>query len=208
MASSVLIVGKSLRENAKEAETSVHSKGDRSAIAIEADVFRNAGKMSDDFFSQTPKGSSRKLVDFYSLRAYPGAPPSIPHTVAKPHTIGNNVCLQCHESGGYVPKFKAFAPVTPHPEFASCLQCHSVNTTNSTFVNSDWKVPAPPSINQEALSGGPPPIPHALQLRGNCLACHSGPGAVEELRFTHAERTNCLQCHALNSSVSPWQRAQ
>ena len=38
-------------------------------------------------------------------------------------------------------------------------------------------------------------IPHDLQLRGNCLACHAGPAAVEEIRTAHPERTNCRQCH-------------
>jgi cytochrome c-type protein NapB len=32
-------------------------------------------------------------------------------------------------------------------------------------------------------------------MRENCIACHTGPGAVVELRVEHASRGNCRQCH-------------
>jgi cytochrome c-type protein NapB len=41
----------------------------------------------------------------------------------------------------------------------------------------------------------PPPIPHDLQFRENCLACHGGPAAVAAIRTSHPERVNCRQCH-------------
>jgi hypothetical protein len=47
------------------------------------------------------------------------------------------------------------------------------------------------------MPGSPPPIPHALQMRENCRACHAGPGAVSGLRTTHPERVTCRQCHGL-----------
>ena len=31
----------------------------------------------------------------------------------------------------------------------------------------------------------------------DCLARHAGPSARQEIRCTHPDRTNCLQCHAL-----------
>ena len=37
--------------------------------------------------------------------------------------------------------------------------------------------------------------PHDLFFRGNCLACHSGPSAVAEIRTAHPERADCRQCH-------------
>jgi cytochrome c-type protein NapB len=49
------------------------------------------------------------------------------------------------------------------------------------------------------MPASPPPIPHALQMRENCRACHAGPGAVAELRTTHPERVTCRQCHALGA---------
>jgi cytochrome c-type protein NapB len=42
-----------------------------------------------------------------------------------------------------------------------------------------------------------PPINHDLFFRGNCLACHSGPSAVAEIRTTHPERADCRECHVL-----------
>ncbi len=45
------------------------------------------------------------------------------------------------------------------------------------------------------MDGSPLWIPHDLQLRGNCLACHGGPAAVAEIRTAHPERANCRQCH-------------
>ena len=32
-------------------------------------------------------------------------------------------------------------------------------------------------------------------VRANCVACHSGPAAREEIRTTHPERVRCNQCH-------------
>ena len=46
-------------------------------------------------------------------RAWPGAPPTMPH----PSAMRDN-CLSCHGTGG------AVGLRTPHPERTSCLQCH------------------------------------------------------------------------------------
>jgi hypothetical protein len=32
-------------------------------------------------------------------------------------------------------------------------------------------------------------------MRENCIACHDGPGAREEVRTNHPERWRCRQCH-------------
>ena len=54
----------------------------------------------------------------------------------------------------------------------------------------------------------PPAIPHDLQLRGNCLACHSGPAAVAQIRVAHPERADCRQCHvAAGPDVDGFTRA-
>ena len=47
----------------------------------------------------------------------------------------------------------------------------------------------------------PPPIPHGLQLRENCLSCHSGSGAPKDIATTHPERVNCMQCHVANAAL-------
>ena len=109
--------------------------------------------------------------------------------------IGGKTCLQCHENGGYAEQFKAFAPVTPHPELLNCRQCHVPKTTEGLFVNSNFTKIAPPLLGQSAMTGSPPVIPHTLQLRENCLACHAGPAAPTAIKVSHPERVNCRQCH-------------
>lgn len=48
-------------------------------------------------------------------RAYPGAPPLVPHDVE----ARKGVCLACHETG------VGGAPIVPHPTRNHfCLQCH------------------------------------------------------------------------------------
>ncbi len=129
-------------------------------------------------------------------------------------------CNICHLRGGYVARFGAYAPVTPHPEYSSCLQCHVGNDTvvgtplptqasedscrqchvdpdaaAPTFVEHDWIAAQWPERGRRAMEGSPLWIPHGRHLRSNCLACHSGPGALSEIRTDHPERVNCLQCH-------------
>jgi cytochrome c-type protein NapB len=49
----------------------------------------------------------------HGTRAYPGAPPTLPHPVN-----GRETCLGCHGLNGGSPLR------TPHPDRANCLQCH------------------------------------------------------------------------------------
>ncbi len=110
--------------------------------------------------------------------------------------MGGNTCLQCHQNGGFVEKFNAYAPVTPHPEMINCRQCHVAQNTASLFRGTAFiKVPAPEVGINNALPGSPPVIPHHIQMRENCLSCHAGPSAPKEIRVTHPERINCKQCH-------------
>lgn len=132
---------------------------------------------------------NRTLAVFHSRRAFPGAPPVIPHDL-----VGGS-CLGCHKDGGYTPQFKAYTPVTPHPQYANCQQCHVEQTKSPLFVSTQFQRTAPPEIDNQYLPGAPPPIPHTLQLRENCNACHAGPAAVKEIRTPHPERQNCRQCH-------------
>ena len=197
---------------------------DARPIAGEAEVFRTRpGDLAP------PPGVERRndahprtLAMWRSTRAYPGAPPRIPHGLRPDEFLGTG-CNACHERGGWVPRFASYAPVTPHPEYSSCLQCHvpddvlvgiAFPETGPTtgrdglclqchapavdrppWVELDWRGAAWPEGDPSALPDAPPAIPHDLQLRGNCLACHAGPGAVEEIRTTHPERANCRQCH-------------
>ena len=139
----------------------------------------------------------RNLKSYYENRAFHGAPPTIPHQIEE-GGIGSQACLKCHENGGFVDRFKAYTPVTPHPDKANCVQCHVQVKSKSFFVPSGWVRNSTPEIGNQALEGSPPTVPHSLQLRENCLSCHAGPSAVKEIRTTHPNRINCRQCHVIN----------
>jgi nitrate reductase (cytochrome), electron transfer subunit len=190
-------------------------------IRAEADVFR---LRLDDLATgaeaeRRPEAHPRTLAMHRALRAYPGAPPRIPHGLTG-QEFRDGRCNVCHERGGYVARFAAYAPVTPHPELRECLQCHVADAAlvgldvpatpamtdvclqchvldrrPPEFVPLEWAPAAWPALAVRALPGSPPAIPHGSQLRENCLACHMGPGAVEEIRTGHPERANCRQCH-------------
>ena len=179
------------------------------------DNFDNQGKKIFAAQQQTPTGNltadsgGRNLMNFYALRQYPGSPPVIPHEVDLSFSGNETDCLSCHARGGYSSEFNAFAPVTPHPENSLCSQCHATIQSEELFVENDWKSIAPPKLGQSFLGNSPPPIPHSLQLRENCIACHTGPGAVIEIRIDHAARGDCRQCHAVvpqNQALTEFKR--
>jgi cytochrome c-type protein NapB len=151
----------------------------------------------------TADSGGRNLASFYALRQYPGSPPQIPHEVDMSFSGNETDCLSCHEKGGFSPEFGKFVPVTPHPENLLCYQCHAKVETTELFVATDWQSINPPRLGQSSLSSSPPPVPHSLQLRENCIACHTGPAAVTEIRITHAARGDCRQCHAVVVQSAP-----
>jgi cytochrome c-type protein NapB len=189
-------------------------------IASEAGVFRT--RPSDLAVSADAERRAtahpRTLAMYRAVRAYPGAPPRVPHALTA-EEFANGSCNACHARGGYAARFRLYAPLTPHPEYGDCLQCHSVDdglvglappaSVEATclqchrldggtpaFTVTLWRAQAWPELGQRALPDNSPPwIPHPLEMRGNCLACHAGPAAVVELRTSHPERANCRQCH-------------
>jgi cytochrome c-type protein NapB len=191
-------------------------------IAAEAQVFRTRpGMMAIEPEARRHRAAHvRTLKTWRYLRAYPGAPPRIPHGLS-PDEYRTDACKTCHERGGYSERFAAYVPLTPHPEMGMCLQCHVGDEAASgislpsgdpnsrcpqchgsggpprAYVNStlDWQTTAWPQVPRREPDRSPPPIPHDLQSRGNCLSCHAGPGAVAEIRTTHPERADCRQCH-------------
>jgi len=143
----------------------------------------------------TGTDGKRTLKKYYELRQYSGSPPRIPHDVPTSFSGDALKCLSCHERGGYDPNQDAYAPVTPHPEYENCFQCHVPQRTKKLFVETEWKSIKPPKLGLSEMGGSPPPIPHSLQFREDCIACHAGPAAVAEIRVEHASRGNCRQCH-------------
>ena len=137
-------------------------------------------------------------------RAYDGAPPTIPHDV------GSGSCVTCHDADGSVIAGVGVAPASPHGESAAsgamrrCRQCHVPVTVEAAFVVSRFTgLRQGPWRGQRATPGAPPTIPHTLQLRGECLTCHAGPGARAEIRTTHPERVRCRQCHVPDLAPAP-----
>jgi nitrate reductase cytochrome c-type subunit len=150
-----------------------------------------------------PGATVRTLNEYYSRRAYAGAPPVIPHPVVNDGVI-NDDCLSCHQDGGFVPEQNCYTPITPHPEMGNCRQCHVAQTTEQLFVDTEWKQPDLPKRGRQALPGGPLQMPHTLHFHDNCLACHTGPHAVVEIRTSHPERENCTQCHVPDVGLPPF----
>lgn len=178
-----------------------------SVIVVPNDKWSNWRWEASGYFVNNERGKvpQKSLDDYYSNRMYYGAPPFIPHPIESEQSMGGKDCLKCHLNGGFVPKFDAYAPTTPHPEKVNCRQCHAAQTTKNLFKGTNWdkEKRTPVSIHNAALVTSPPPIPHTLQLRENCLSCHAGPSAPEEIRVSHPERVNCRQCHALNDQAEP-----
>ena len=129
-------------------------------------------------------------------RAYDGAPPIIPHD-----DFGA-ACSACHDSQGISVEGVGYAPASPHAgtrevgQTVRCRQCHVFVADDGLFVASEFV-----GLEQDLRPGGrlnpisPPTIPHRTLMRSNCVACHAGPGAREEIVTSHPERTRCRQCH-------------
>lgn len=139
-----------------------------------------------------------------AARAYDGAPPTIPHDAA----IGS--CVTCHDADGTAIAGVGVAPASPHPAesmagaMQRCRQCHVPVATGALLVASRFTGLAQgPWRGSRAMPGAPPTIPHPLQLRGECLSCHAGPGARAEIRTTHPERVRCRQCHVPEAASAP-----
>jgi cytochrome c-type protein NapB len=166
-------------------------------------IFVNYDQISQDYLAGTSTG--RTLSEYYSRRQYPGSPPFIPHKVEEPD-LAPIECLTCHARGGWTEELKRNTPLTPHPEQVACRQCHVTVTEAELFAENDWMSVAPPRLGRASLPGAPLPIPHELQMRGNCIACHVGPGAVAAIRVEHPSRGNCRQCHVPETNVEPFKR--
>ena len=166
-------------------------------------IFDNYDRMPSDYIEGT--STERTLNEYYSRREYSGSPPFIPHKIEEED--GTKIaCLTCHATGGWTAELKRNTPLTPHPEQSYCSQCHIKMTAEDLFVENNWMSIPPPRLGRSHLPGGPPPIPHALQMRGNCIACHVGPGAVVAIRVEHPMRGNCRQCHVPDTFTGLFER--
>lgn len=196
-AATILIWSYSYFSSHEEAHIISTKISESSHIPSEKDVFDRSSYALEYSIMPLDTDHQRNLDTYYNNRAFYGAPPSIPHPVIDGN-IGAKQCLKCHENGGFVEKFNAYTPVSPHPDKLNCVQCHVQVKTNALFTPSSYVSNSSPSLKNQALIGSPPIIPHQIELRGNCLSCHAGPSAVKEIRTSHPNRINCRQCHVIN----------
>lgn len=211
MASAVYVLGTSWAEGQELAQVSrqpVEQQASFPAEPVRLDVgslgyLAEMGRYPD----QRPEGvEGRTLDDYYSRRAYDGAPPWIPHPVTEEGSIGGKSCLNCHANGSYAPEMGRFAPIVPHTNLTACTQCHVAVVDEGLFQASEWQRPAPRQLIAAALEGAPPPMPHPVQMRENCAACHAGAAAPPEIGTDHMERESCQQCHVAGQTEEVWVR--
>jgi cytochrome c-type protein NapB len=140
-------------------------------------------------------------------RAFDGAPPVIAHK-----NLGMS-CTQCHNATGLEVGGLGYAPASPHEQTAglsslsNCRQCHVFKQTEELFVQNEFVGLRQDLRKGERLNPLAPPVrPHAAFMRENCQACHTGPGAREEIRCPHPERTRCIQCHVAQDNTAEYER--
>ncbi len=152
----------------------------------------------DDEVVQTDEDRATALQARNRLRAYEGAPPTVPHEV----TQATLDCAGCHSRGGVLAD--RTAPRMSHGPMPSCTQCHVPEALprgmreaalpdpgdDNTFVGLRG-----PLRGERAYAGAPPTIPHATRMRGECASCH-GPSGKIGLRTPHPFQASCTQCHA------------
>lgn len=123
--------------------------------------------------------------------------PSIKDVPAIPHSIeGIASCGTCHGRQGIVPKPQNHVGRTDD----TCLLCHvssPVPTPTATpFRTAPVATPTPMQV--PVRTAGPPMVPHSLEGRSECLACHqSGALGAKVVPADHAGRVSnvCLLCH-------------
>lgn len=145
---------------------------------------------------------SDALAERAALRAFAGAPPTIPHPV---RANGAAECLACHGDGFALGERRASR--IAHERYASCTQCHVTEAsftilpanaaarTGNRFAGLDS-----PGHGATAYEDAPPAVPHRTFMREDCGACH-GPGGRAGLRTPHPERRSCLQCHPASAGL-------
>ncbi len=169
-----------------------------------AELAQNRPDLFDEV-ENDPEARRRSLADRAELRAYAGAPPTVPHPVKQ---IGDLACSACHTDGLEVRG--RIAPPMSHEYLTNCTQCHVPG--ESPVPLDDALAQGPPSDTnsfvgapeagpgERAWFGAPPQMPHKESMRSECSSCHGSLGRPG-MQTTHPWRQNCQQCHAPSAQI-------
>jgi len=164
---------------------------------------------------QCGKGDPRQELRDHraKLRSYTGAPPVAPHSTTE-KAYANN-CLGCHKRGFIIKEEtdsgiekRVVGPITPHPEWVNCVQCHLSKNDSSRFVGNNftpYRLSYMKKVIPEGESSddmGPPTMPHPLQYREDCKVCHTSRTSAKALQPPHGEMDGCIYCHQEDPSVA------
>ena len=163
-----------------------------------ADLKSSVDLMADVVIS--PEEKLLALARRNEIRAFNGAPPTIPHPV---NEMPSQACAACHTDGAKTESLRI--PAMSHPFLTNCTQCHVESSlknlqkyasshSNDLWVGNSFVGLPAPTEGQRAYEGAPPQIPHSVWMRQSCASCHGVTG-LHGIRATHPWRNNCQQCH-------------
>src|SRR5262249_50937198 len=110
----VAVTGQSLTAGREPARVMPVTAEATPTLPTEAGMYARVSRAAE-YASMPPEPNRRRtLAVFYARRAYPGAPPVIPHPVDE-HDAFGKACLACHGSGGPGPPFRGLPPARPAP---------------------------------------------------------------------------------------------
>ncbi len=162
---------------------------------LSASLLAACGNSGEPTWADRDESLSQHLAARYRLSLYDGAPPVIPHDVAR---LGRQNCFNCHDAGSYDNGERIASP-RPHPAWGDCRQCHLERRSTNTFRLSTFEPLRWPAAGHRQNEIAPPMIPHHVQNREECAICHIGAQAHPALRAAHGMRSQCRQCHVAYS---------
>ena len=109
-------------------------------------IFENYDRIVKEYLEGV--STERTLEEYYSRRQYLGSPPFIPHKIEDSEGA-EMTCLTCHNQGGWTAELKRHTPVTPHPEYRACQQCHVPEADQPLFAPNDWVSVRPPRLGHK-----------------------------------------------------------
>jgi nitrate/TMAO reductase-like tetraheme cytochrome c subunit len=202
----------------------LEGRRDQCLVCHSADAFKpypadHVGRSTSSCLSCHEQATLTEVSEAPTEQPVSAGPAPIPHTLE-----GRDNCLVCHELGGLKP-FPADHEgrsvdtcTTCHQPAAPAATEEASSATEESAQEPEGKAtstPAPtasaeptatprseatatpkPQATEEPTSEGPPAIPHSVEGREDCLACH-GLDGIQPFPADHAGRTSatCQACH-------------